>query len=236
MLRNMTCAMGLCLSLVLGSAASAGTVKGKIIFAGNADNYKRTVINTQKDPNCAKSKAKIGTDTVIINTKTDPNTLRNVIVTIKNPPAGDYKAPSDPIVLSQEGCQYVPHIIAMMEGQKLTVKNGDDTNHNIHFLPEKNQEYNFTQPKKGMTKDVDLQVEDPFKVKCDVHPWMGAHIAVYNHPFFDVTGKDGTFELKNVPPGTYTIEAWHEEFGTQTVEVKVESEGDEKEADLTFKP
>lgn len=236
MLRNMTCAMGLCLSLALGSAASAGTVKGKIIFDGDADNFKRTVINTQKDPNCAKSKSKIGTDTVIINTKSDPQTIRNVIVTIKNAPAGDYKAPSDPVVIDQVGCQYTPHVIAMMEGQTLTVRNSDDTNHNIHFLPEKNQEHNFTQPKKGMTKDLDLQVEDPFKVKCDVHPWMGAYIAVYNHPFFDVTGKEGTFEIKNVPAGTYTIEAWHEEFGTQTVEVTVESEGDEKEADLTFKP
>ena len=115
--------------------------------------------------------------------------------------------------------------------------NGDDTNHNIHFLPEVNEEMNFTQPKKDLEKgrEIKLVAETPFKVKCDVHPWMGCHIAVFKHPFFNVTGKDGTFELKGMPSGKYVIEAWHEKFGSQTIEIDVAT-GQTAEADFTYEP
>lgn len=225
--------------LALAAPAMAednGVIKGKVIFKGDADNFKRTVVNTQKDPNCAKMKAKIGTENVIINKKTDPMTLRNALVFVKEG-LGDrkYDAPTEPFVLTQEGCQYTPHIVALMAGQPLRVHNGDNTNHNIHFLPKVNQEMNFSQPKQGMEKDITLQVEEAFKVKCDVHPWMGCYIQVFDHPFFAVTDKEGTFELKGLPPGKYVVEAWHEEFGTQTATVEVAS-GDTKEADFTFEP
>ncbi len=227
-------------TVVVGGAASTsvadnGAVKGKVIFKGNAGDYKRSVLNTKKDPNCAKSKAKIGSENVIINKKTDPMTLRNVMVYVKEGIDKKYDAPSEAVVLQQHGCQYKPHVITMTEGQTLTVKNGDDTNHNIHFLPKKNQEVNFTQPKKGMTKDLNLEAESAFKVKCDVHPWMGCYIAVFTHPFHAVTGKDGTFELKGLPAGTYVVEAWHEKFGTQTMEVIVAVD-ETKEVDFTFAP
>ncbi len=225
------------LSLVTPAMAEDNAViKGKIIFNGNAANYKRTVINTNKDPKCKKSKKKIGSETVILNKKTDPITIRNTMVYVKEG-LGDrkFEAKTEPVTLDQFGCQYKPHVIAMMEGQELVVKNSDPTNHNIHFLPKVNQELNFSQPKQGMTKDVTLKVEDVFKAKCDVHPWMGCYIRVFNHPFFAVTGKDGTFELNGLPPGKYVVEAWHEKFGTQSITVEVAS-GDTKVADLTFKP
>jgi len=227
-------------TVVAGVAASTavadnGVIKGKVIFKGDTDAYKRTVVNTKKDPNCAKSVKKIGTENVIINKKTDPMTLRNVMVFVKEGVDKKYDPPSTPVVLEQHGCHYVPHVVTMMEGQTLTVQNDDDTNHNIHFLPKKNQEVNFTQPKKGMKKDITLEAEAPFKVKCDVHPWMGCYIAVFTHPFHDVTGNEGTFELKGLPAGTYTIEAWHEEFGTQTVSVTVAVD-ETKEVDFTFAP
>ena len=121
--------------------------------------------------------------------------------------------------------------------ETLKVLNGDNTNHNIHFLPKKNQQYNFSQPKKDLKKgrDLTLMAEDVFKVKCDVHPWMGCRIGVFTHPFFAVTGKDGTFELKNVPPGTYVIEAWHEKFGSVTMNVVVALD-EIVEKDFTFDP
>lgn len=227
-----------CLIALAGSAQAGdnGTIKGKAIFKGNHAKYKRSVINTAKDPNCKKSKKKIGTEKVIINKKTEPKTLRNVLVYIKKG-LGDrhFTAPTEPFVLDQIGCQYKPHIIALMEGQPLRIRNNDDTNHNIHFLPKVNQELNFSQPKKDMQRDVTLQVEDIFRVKCDVHPWMGAYVKVFNHPFFVVTGRSGSFEIKGLPPGKYEVEAWHERFGTQTTTVKVAVD-EIKEVDFTFAP
>ena len=217
------------------ATANNGAIKGKVIFKGDAAKFKRQTVKTAKDPNCKKSKKKIGSENVIINRKTDPMTLRNVMVFVKEGIEKKYDAPANAIVLNQHGCQYKPHVITMVEGQTLTVKNGDNTNHNIHFLPKKNQESNFTQPKKGMTKDMKFEAESAFKVKCDVHPWMGCYIAVFTHPFHAVTGKDGTFELKGLPAGTYVVEAWHEKFGTQTMEVIVAVD-ETKEVDFTFAP
>lgn len=212
-------------------AAYAGGVKGKVIFGGNADEFKRSRINTAKDPQCAKAGA-IGTYDVIINKKTDPMTLRNVMVYVKGTVAGDHKAPDEPVVLTQVKCEYDPHVLGVMAGQKLRITNGDETNHNIHFLPKVNEEYNFSQPKKGMQKDIELVAEDVFKVKCDVHPWMAAYIRVFEHPFYTVTGKDGTFEIKGLPDGKYTIETWHEKFGTKSAEVTVS--GTAAEVDFTY--
>ena len=231
-------------ALLIGAGATPcraednAIIKGKIIFAGDMAKCKRSILDTGKDPNCKAAKKKIGSYAVICNKKTDPVTLRNVLVSIKEG-LGDrkYPAPSTPVTLTQFGCEYDPHVFGIMEGQTLKVLNGDNTNHNIHFLPKKNQQYNFSQPKKDLKKgrDVTLMAEDVFKVKCDVHPWMGCRIGVFTHPFFSVTGKDGTFELKNVPPGTYVIEAWHEKFGSVTMNVEVAS-GAVVEKDFTFDP
>ncbi len=231
-----------CLSVLLGSfvttaiAADNATITGKIIFKGDpkSKKVKRSKINTQKDPNCAHAKKKIGTEKVILNKKTDPITIRNVIVSIKEGLGNKtFPARTNAVTLDQFGCQYKPHVLAIQNTQKITIHNGDTTNHNIHFLPKVNQEMNFTQPKKGMKKVVKLQTEAPFRVKCDVHPWMGAHIAVFNHPFFDVTGKQGTFTLTGLPAGSYVIEAWHETFGKVTANVTV-GDGETKNSDITF--
>ena len=217
-------------------AGDNAVIKGKIIFEGDVAKYKRSVIKTDKDPNCKKAKKRIGSEKVIINKKTVPKTLRNVMVYVKSGLRdAKFEAKTEPVILNQLGCQYVPHVVAMMASQPLRVTNGDETNHNIHLLPKVNLEMNFSQPKKGMKKDLTLQVEDVFKAKCDVHPWMGCYIRVFDHPFFAVTGKAGTFEIKNLPAGKYSIEAWHEEFGTQTVKVIV-AQDETKEVDITFKP
>ena len=218
------------------SASDNAVIKGKIIFKGDPAKYKRTTVKTGKDPNCKKSKKKIGTQKVIFNKKTDPITIRNTMVYVKEG-LGDRKFPvkAGSVELTQFGCQYKPHVVALMEGQELVVKNDDPTNHNIHFLPKINKELNFSQPKQGMTKSVSLKTEDVFKAKCDVHPWMGCYIKVFSHPFFAVTGKDGTFKLSGLPPGTYVVEAWHEKFGKQTVTVEVAVD-ETKEADMTFAP
>lgn len=210
-------------------------IKGKVIFKGDPtkDEYKRKPLETGKDANCNK---KIGSEGVVLNKKTDPITIKNVIVSIKEG-LGDRKFPAkkEEAILDQVGCQYTPHVLAVMEGQPVMIRNSDPTNHNIHFLPKINEEFNKTQPKQGMQDKITLKTEAPFQVKCDVHPWMGMHIAVFNHPFFSVTGDEGTFEIKGLPPGKYTVEAWHEKFGTETANVEVTS-GATKDADFTFEP
>lgn len=230
--------LGVALCLTASSRADDNSVvKGKVIFKGDPAKFKRETIDTTKDPNCKANAPKgIGTEEVIIDKDNTPPTLRNVLVTVKDGLGGrKFDAPKTPVTIDQVGCQYKPHVVALQKGQPLKVRNGDDTNHNIHFQPKVNQEHNFSQPKKDMEKDLELVTEAPFHVKCDVHPWMGAWVAVYEHPFFSVTGKEGTFELKNLPPGKYVIEAWHEKFGTQTATVEVKS-GETKEQDFTFEP
>lgn len=217
-------------------AEDNAVIKGKVLFKGDPEKYKRTTLDTSKDENCKKIKEKIGSEEVVINKKTDPMTLRNVLVSIKEG-LGDRKFPpkKGEAILDQIGCQYTPHVLAVMEGQSVMIRNSDPTNHNIHFLPKINEELNKTQPKQGMEEKITLKTEAPFKVKCDVHPWMGMHIAVFNHPFFSVTGDEGTFEIKDLPPGKYVVEAWHEKFGAIPMNVEVTS-GATKEADFTFEP
>ncbi len=230
-------AAGLALGMVASPvwAEDNGVIKGKVVFKGDAEKYKRETLDTSKDANCGK---KLGSEKVVINKKTDPTTLRNVVVSVKEG-LGDRKFPviDKPAILDQKDCQYTPHVLAVMEGQTVTIRNSDPTNHNIHFLPKINEEINKTQPKQNMADDVKLKVEAPFKVKCDVHPWMGMHIAVFNHPFFAVTGEDGTYEIKGLPPGKYVLETWHEDekFGKQTATVEITS-GATKDQDFTFEP
>ena len=149
----MVIATGLILAIGTTAAmAEKTTVRGKVIFKGNAAKYKRFKLDTTKDPQCKKSKKSIGTYDVILNKKTDPITIRNVLVSIKSGLADRAFAVPSAITLTQFGCQYDPHVFGIMEGQELIILNGDDTNHNIHFLPKANDQYNFSQPKKDMEK------------------------------------------------------------------------------------
>jgi plastocyanin len=233
-------AVGALSQLMVGVAVAAdnAVIKGKVIFADDPQKpeFRRTVLDTTKDPNCAKGKPRIGSWKVVVNRKSDPPTLGNVIVHVKEGlPDRKWDVPKEQAVLDQHGCEYTPHVLAMMEGQTLLIRNSDPTNHNIHFQPRINESINFTQPRQGDEREVTLKAEEPFFVKCDVHPWMGAYIGVYTHPFFSVTRDEGTFEIKGLPPGKYVLQAWHEEFGTKTMTVEVGS-GETKEADFTFKP
>ncbi len=199
--------------------ANAGTIAGTALYDGEDTD---TVIKMDADPTCAAANSgDVYTETVVA----EGGKLANVFVYVKNAPAGG-KASTEPVVLTQKGCTYHPHVFGLQTGQEFTVRNSDSSLHNIHATPSVNEQFNQSQPFEGMemTKSFSkAEVMVPFK--CDVHSWMSAYVGVVDHPYFAVTGADGSFSIDGIPPGTYTVEAWHEKFGTRTSEVTVEPNG-----------
>jgi hypothetical protein len=165
--------------------------------------------------------------------------LANVIVHIKaeDPAALGGEAPKDQVILDQQGCMYVPHVLTMTTGQDLMVKNSDGFLHNVHSLAVENPAFNFGQPNKNPGQKVPDQPKttEIFRVKCDVHPWMSAYIGVFEHPFHAVSGEDGKYTIKGkLPDGEYTLVAVHEKFGE--TEEKVTVKDGKAEANFSFKP
>ncbi len=210
--------------------AFAGSITGKIIYDDKLP--KLRAISMDADPSCSSMHSSpVPKEFLVLG---DGNALANVFVQIRNAPAGDHKAPSEPVVIDQKGCLYVPHVIGAMVGQTVQFKNSDGILHNVHGLPEENREFNIGMPPTVKTSDKTFNKPEPlFKVKCDVHPWMNSYLAVMTHPFFSVTGKDGSFSIDNVPDGTYEVEAWHERLGSQTGSVTVSGGG--ATVDFSFK-
>jgi uncharacterized protein (DUF2141 family) len=127
-------------------------------------------------------------------------------------------------------------VFGIQVGQPLEIKNSDATLHNVHSLSTKTPQFNLGMPIQNMKlKKAFTAPEVMVKIKCEVHPWMSAYAGVLDHPFFAVSGDDGTFTIKNLPPGEYTIEAWHQKYGSQTQKVTVAADGDAKTADFSFK-
>ena len=162
--------------------------------------------------------------------------LGNVFVYVKDGLGKYYfDVPSDPVRLDQEGCMYKPHVFGVRVGQNVEFVNSDATGHNVHALPNVNQEFNFSQQIQRQ-KDTRFFTapEVMVRFKCDLHSWMSAYAGVLDHPYFAVTSPTGQFELKDIPAGTYTIEAWHEKLGSQTQSISL-GEKDSKEITFTFK-
>jgi plastocyanin len=211
--------------------ATTGTVTGKITFAGTAPAPEP--IKMTSDPSCAQQGGPATTETLLVG---NGGGLQNVFVYVKDGLGNQtFPAPATAVTLDQRGCHYVPHVLGIQVGQPLEIVNDDPTLHNVHAVPKANGEFNTGQPLKGMkhvhtfsTKEVMV----PFK--CDVHGWMNAYVGVLDHPFYAVTTPDGSFSLQGLPPGTYTIEAWHEKLGTQTQTVTVAAT-ETKDVAMTFK-
>ena len=164
------------------------------------------------------------------------NGLRNVFVYVKDGlDQRTYAVPATPVMLDQKGCQYVPHVVGAQVGQTIKVANSDTALHNVHALPAANREFNFSQPAKVPPVDrVFAAPEIGIPIKCDVHGWMNAYVGVVDNPYFAVTDKDGKFSLKGLPPGTYTVEAWHEKLGTKTEKLTVTDAGAAKPVEFNF--
>jgi cytochrome c551/c552 len=211
--------------------AGAPSVTGKVVFSGEAPEPEQIDMAAVKE--CAMQHPDGAfAEQLVVN---DNKTLRNVVVSVTAglPEGTNFPAPP-PAKLDQKGCQYHPHVLAVMKDQPLLISNSDPFLHNVHSLATQNPAFNFGQPNVDPGRAVDpMKAAEVFKIKCDVHPWMGAFVHVTDHPFFSVTGEDGSFALRGLPPGTYTLTAWHETLGTRTAEVKVE-EGKPASLDFTF--
>jgi hypothetical protein len=210
-------------------SADAATLSGTVKFQGTAP--KPAVIQMAADPYC-QSQHPNGADANDEEVVVGPaGELANVIVYVKNAPAGP--TPSTPAVIDQKGCRYHPHVQVVQVNQPIQVKNSDATLHNIHALPQINSPFNEGQPVQGMvsTKKFDKVEMVPFRIKCDVHGWMKSFMAVLPHPYWSVSQMNGTFTIPNLPPGTYTVVAWHEKYGQQEQNITV---GAKEQKQLTF--
>ncbi|MDB4957317.1 MAG: putative lipoprotein [Myxococcales bacterium] len=194
--------------------APSGSVKGTVLFEGEAPDQPK--LKRDVDPKCSQDKV----DEAIVVTK---GKLRDVLVRIKNGTMGKHDAPSTPVVIDQRDCMYAPRVVGAIAGQKLAVRNSDDTFHNVHGTLAGKMLFN----KPHAPNDKDLSLDNPaeagdvLELQCDVHAWMHAYAVVQDHPFFAVTGEDGAFEIKGLPVGDYTLEAWHPVLGIKTIPIKI---------------
>ena len=210
--------------------ATAGAITGIVKFDGQAP--ARQPIAMDSDPYCTKQPPN-STETVLVG---EGSGLQNVFVYVKDG-LGDRVFPVPPAVtvLDQKGCRYTPHVLGIQVGQTLEILSSDNTLHNVHAVPEQNREFNRAYQLGGIKHTHVFSAREvmvPFK--CDVHKWMNAYVGVLDHPFYAVTAGNGSFELKGLPPGTYTVEAWHEKLGTQTQMVTI-GEKQTSEISFTFK-
>jgi plastocyanin len=194
------------------------TITGSIKYEGTAE--KPRVVRMDSDPLCMPE-GPTNSEVLLVG---PGNGLQNAFVYVKDG-LGDraFQAPKTPVVLDQKGCKYRPHVFGAQVGQPVIILNSDATLHNVHAVPKANAEFNFGQALKGMktTRTFDKpEVMVPFR--CDVHGWMAAYAGIVPHPFFAVSGPDGSFAIKGLPAGTYTVEVWHERLGTRTQTVKVD--------------
>jgi plastocyanin len=212
--------------------ATAGSISGKVNFSGKPPTGRP--IDMSATPACAAAhKTPLIAEDVIVNGN---QTLKNVFVWVKaGLPEGTWPVPTTPAVLDQDGCMYTPRVLGVMINQPVRFENSDPTNHNIHPLPRVNREWNESQPSNGEAKLKQFdKPEVMMPVKCNIHPWMRAYIGVVDHPFFAVTGDDGYFTIKGVPPGKYRVEAWHERYGMQDIEITITPK-ENKSLDFAFK-
>jgi len=220
-------------ALPLGTVdpANGATLTGKVLFTG--DKPVMPPIDMSANPMCERQhKTPPLAETAIINSN---GTVRYAFVWIKEGlPKARWIPPQSNVVLDQNGCVYRPHVLALMVGQQLEIDNSDPVNHNVHAEAQTNVAWNESQPPQADKKFKTFSREEIwFPVTCSVHPWMRAYLSVVSHPFFAVTAQDGTFELKGIPPGNYTVEVVHEKFGRKTATITLAAH-DSKTMDFTY--
>ena len=217
------------------SAAGEGSISGSVKLSGTAPHMKG--IDMSKDPYCVKQheNSPAHLENVVVGSG---GGLENVVLYISQGLTGNEAtaAPSEEPTFDQKGCMYQPHVLAMDVNQKFKVITSDQTTHNIHPLPDPtsgNIPWNKSQPPGAPPIVNSWKAPEMIPVKCNIHPWMHGYFAVVKGPYA-TTNEDGSYTIKNVPAGSYTVTAWQEEYGTQTQKVTVSAGGTAK-ADFTFK-
>ena len=207
------------LPLQLFSTPGAGTISGRVTLLGNPPKFKP--LDLSKEPACVKMHASDPLFPESIMTGPD-NSLRNVVVYISAGEAENASSlPSTPVLFDQQGCHYTTHVLALRVGQEVRISNDDPFSHNIHPLAKINREWNKMQPPGVPPFSYSFDHEEFIPIKCNIHPWMQGYFVVLKTSHFAVTGDDGRFELRNLPPGHYVITAWHETYGTQSKEITI---------------
>src|SRR3984885_1627902 len=209
--------------------AGSGSISGKITYTGTPPKMKP--IDMSKEPTCAKQHA---TPVLTENVATGAgNALQWVVVYIS---AGDQESsvPSQAERYDQKGCQYIPHVLPMVASQELQIYNDDQTSHNIHPLAKVNSEWNKSQPPGSPPIDTKYEKAEFIPVKCNIHPWMHGYFVVLNTSHYAVSGEDGSYSIKGLPPGKYTLTAWQEQYSQQSQDVTI-SGSETKTANFTFK-
>jgi plastocyanin len=219
----------LCLPMV-SAGPGVASVHGKVILNGQPVNPK--TINMVSEPSCAKLYSHPPTTEEIVTGL--GGALQNVVVYVSAGAPPENAVPNQPVTLDQRACRYAPHVLALQTKQVLQVVNNDHVLHNIHPLPSANREWNKAEPPGGAPLTESFAREEIIPIKCNIHPWMRGYIAVLKTSEFAVTREDGAFALNNLPPGKYTITAWHESLGTQSQEVVIGGT-ETKEISFVFK-
>jgi len=213
------------------TADGPGVIAGSVRFDGTPPAPRP--LRMDSDPKCV-TEAGATSELLVVGPN---NGLRNAFVYVKDGlGTRTYAVPTTPVTLDQKGCRYIPHVFGVQVGQPLLISNSDTTLHNVNAAPKDNRGFNFGQPASvpAVTRTFD-KPEVMVPLRCDVHGWMNAYVGVVAHPFFAVTTDDGAFEIKGLPAGAYTLEAWHEELGTQTQSVTVDGQTPAKPT-FSFKP
>ena len=208
----------LCASGVSVAGPAGGTVNGKVTVTGTISKPKP--IDVSKEPDCVKmhSSDPLFPETIV----TGPgNSLKNVVVYISSGDTENVPPPPVPVSYDQQGCHYTTHVLAFRVGQEVKISNSDPISHNIHPIAKINREWNKIQLPGVPPFSYSFDREEFIPVKCNIHSWMQGYFVVLKTSHFAVTGEDGRFSLPNLPPGHYTITAWHELYGTQSKEVTV---------------
>ncbi len=205
--------------------AGGGLVRGVVKFDAPRPAPKSTACACEGTPR------QIPDESLVVG---DDGRLANVIVYLKDAPTSDATS-ATPALLDQKGCQYIPHALAVQTGQKLRISNSDAEAHNVHIPAVENRAQNFSEPVKGDSRDITFTEPEFIRIRCDVHPWMSAFLGVFDHPYYAVTGLDGSFSITNVPPGTYTLVARHERLGEREQKVTIEN-GRPVDVKFSYKP